>query len=29
MPKMSKESLAVEIVAMIAELLGHKNSDAS
>jgi phosphopantothenoylcysteine decarboxylase/phosphopantothenate--cysteine ligase len=29
MPKMSKESLAVEIVAMIAELLSHKNSDAS
>jgi phosphopantothenoylcysteine decarboxylase/phosphopantothenate--cysteine ligase len=29
MQKMSKESLAVEIVAMIAELLGHKNSDAS
>jgi phosphopantothenoylcysteine decarboxylase / phosphopantothenate---cysteine ligase len=29
MPKMSKDSLAVEIVAMIADLLDHKNYDAS
>jgi len=29
LPKMSKESLAVEIVAMVADLLGRTNSDSS